>query len=82
MLAAVRSVRPLAREVVVAVPVAAESTYDELLHEVDQLVCARIATPFRSVGAFYRNFEQTTEEEVCTLLSQARNGQRRWPAAS
>jgi putative phosphoribosyl transferase len=82
MLAAVRSVRPLAREVVVAVPVAAESTYDELLHEVDQLVCARIATPFHSVGAFYRDFEQTTEEEVCMLLSQARNGQRRWPAAS
>jgi putative phosphoribosyl transferase len=82
MLAAVRSVRPLAREVVVAVPVAAESTYHELLDEVDQLVCARIATPFHSVGGFYRNFEQTTEEEVCTLLSQARNGQRRWPAAS
>jgi putative phosphoribosyl transferase len=82
MLAAARSVRPLAREVMVAVPVAAESTYQELLNEVDQVVCARIATPFHSVGAFYRNFEQTTEEEVCMLLSQARNGHERWPAAS
>ena len=82
MLAAVRSVRPRAREVLVAVPVAAESTYHELQNEVDQMVCARIATPFHSVGAFYRNFEQTTEEEVCTLLSQARNGQQQWPAAS
>ncbi len=82
MLAAVRSVRPWAREVVVAVPVAAESTYNELLGEVDQMVCARIATSFHSVGSFYRNFEQTTEEEVCALLSQARNGQQRWPAAS
>ncbi len=75
MLAAVRSVRPRAREVIVAVPVAAESTYNELHGEVDEMVCAHIATSFHSVGSFYRNFEQTTEEEVCTLLSQARNGQ-------
>jgi predicted phosphoribosyltransferase len=82
MLAAVRSVRPWAREVMVAVPVAAESTYNELLVEVDQMVCPRIATPFHSVGSFYRNFEQTTEEEVGALLSQARDGQQQWPAAS
>jgi putative phosphoribosyl transferase len=82
MLAAVRSVRPRAREVIVAVPVAAKSTYNELRGEVDELVCPHVATSFHSVGSFYRNFEQTTEEEVCTLLSQARNGQQRWPAAS
>jgi putative phosphoribosyl transferase len=82
MLAAVRSVRPRAREVMVAVPVAAESTYNELHGEVDEIVCSRIATPFYSVGSFYKNFEQTTEEEVCTLLSQARDGQQRWAAAS
>src|ERR1700691_1705965 len=82
MLAAVRSVRPRAREVIVSVPVAAESTYNELHGEVDEIVCSRIATPFYSVGSFYKNFEQTTEEEVCTLLSQARDGQQRWPAAS
>jgi predicted phosphoribosyltransferase len=81
MLAGVRSVRPRAREVLVAVPVAAESTCDELSHEVDEIICARIQTPFYSVGSFYRNFEQTTDEEVCTLLSQARDGQPRWPAA-
>lgn len=82
MLAAVRSVRPRAREVMVAVPVAAESTYNELQGEVDEVVCPCLATSFHSVGSFYRNFEQTTEEEVCALLSQARDGQRRWPAAS
>jgi putative phosphoribosyl transferase len=82
MLAAVRSVRSRAREVMVAVPVAAEGTYHEFLGEVDELVCARIATPFHSVGSFYQNFEQTTEEEVRTLLSQARGGPQRWPAAS
>ena len=31
-----------------------------------------IATSFHSVGRYPRNFEQTTEEEVCTLLSQGR----------
>jgi putative phosphoribosyl transferase len=82
MLAAVRSVRPRAREVMVAVPVAAEGTYNELRGEVDEIVCARIAAAFHSVGSFYQNFEQTTDEEVCTLLSQAKDGQQRWPAAS
>jgi putative phosphoribosyl transferase len=82
MLAAVRSVRPRAREVIVAVPVAAESTYNELHGEVDEMVCPHIVTAFHSVGSFYRNFEQTTEEEVCTLLSQARNCDQQWPAAS
>jgi putative phosphoribosyl transferase len=82
MLAAVRSVRPRAREVMVAVPVAAESTYNELHGEVDEMVCSHKATVFYSVGSFYKNFEQTTEEEVCALLSQARDGQQRWPAAS
>ncbi len=81
MLAAVRSVRPRAREVVVAVPVAAESTCEEVRSEVDQIICARMQTVFYSVGSVYRNFEQTTDEEVCTLLSQARNGRERWPAA-
>ena len=81
MLAAVRSVRPRAREVLVAVPVASESTCKEFRGEVDHMICARIRTPFYSVGSFYRNFEQTSDEEVCTLLSQARDGRQRWPAA-
>jgi putative phosphoribosyl transferase len=71
MLAAVRAMRPRAREVMVAVPVAAQSTCNELQHEVDHLVCARVPWPFYSVGSFYRNFEQTTDAEVCSLLSKA-----------
>ena len=71
MLAAVRAVRPRAREVMVAVPVAAQSTCNDLRHEVDHVLCARAAWPFYSVGSFYRNFEQTTDAEVCSLLSNA-----------
>ena len=75
MLAAVRTMRPRAREVMVAVPVAAQSTCNDLRHEVDHFVCARVPWPFYSVGSFYRNFEQTTDEEVCSLLSKE-SGQR------
>jgi putative phosphoribosyl transferase len=71
MLAAVRAVRPRAREVMVAVPVAAQSTCNDLRDEVDHVICARAPWPFYSVGSFYRNFEQTTDAEVCFLLSKA-----------
>ena len=71
MLAAVRAMRPRAREVMVAVPVAAQSTCNDFRHEVDHLICARVPWPFYSVGSFYRNFEQTTDAEVCSLLSKA-----------
>jgi putative phosphoribosyl transferase len=71
MLAAVRAVRPRAREVMVAVPVAAHSTCNDFRLEVDHVICAKVPWPFYSVGSFYRNFEQTTDAEVCSLLSKA-----------
>ena len=73
MLAAVRAVRPRAREVMVAVPVAAQSACNDFRHEVDHVICARMPWPFYSVGSFYRNFEQTPDAEVCSLLSKARD---------
>jgi predicted phosphoribosyltransferase len=75
MLAAARALRPRARQVVVAVPVAAESTCHRFRSEVDQIVCATIPPRFFAVGEFYRDFAQTTDEEVRSLLSQARNWQ-------
>jgi putative phosphoribosyl transferase len=71
MLAAVRAVRPYASQVMVAVPVAAQSTCNDFRHQVDHVICARIPWPYYSVGSFYRNFEQTTDAEVCSLLSKA-----------
>jgi predicted phosphoribosyltransferase len=71
MLAAVRAVRSHACKVMVAVPVAAQSTCNDLRHQVDHVICTRIPWPFYSVGSFYRNFEQTTDAEVCSLLSKA-----------
>jgi putative phosphoribosyl transferase len=75
MLAAVRALRPRARQMIVAVPVAAENTRNDLRIEVDQIVCAATPHPFVAVGTFYRDFTQTTDEEVRSLLLQARNRQ-------
>jgi predicted phosphoribosyltransferase len=74
MKAAVRAVRPLARRILVAVPVAAFSTCEELRQEVDRMVCIECPESFHAVGEFYRNFEQISDEEVRSLLAQAREG--------
>jgi putative phosphoribosyl transferase len=73
MLAAARALRPRAKRVIVAVPVAAESACDELRPEVDQIICATTPQPLFAVGQFYRNFEQTTDEEVRTILAHVRS---------
>ena len=72
MLAAARALRRNARKVIVAIPVAARGTCEKLRKEVDEVICACLPWQFNSVGSFYQNFEQTTDEEVRTLLSQAR----------
>ena len=81
MLAAVRALRPRAREVVAAVPVAAEAACRALSHEVDQMIC--IATPrnFMAVGMFYENFNAATDDEVRELLAEARRRMNRDQAA-
>ena len=70
MRAAVAALRQLApARVVVAVPVAARSTCDELRGEVDDVVCLATPEPFMAVGRFYDDFSQTTDEEVRELLA-------------
>ena len=73
MLAAVRALRPMARRVIVAVPVAAESTCNDLRAEVDQIICAATSHSFVAVGEFYQDFRQTTDEEVRSLLLEAKS---------
>jgi putative phosphoribosyl transferase len=72
MLAAVRALRPHARQIIVAVPVAAESTCEEVGREVDHIICVTKPETFFAVGNFYRNFGQVTDEEVRSFLLQAR----------
>lgn len=67
--AAVRQMQPA--RVVVAVPVAAASTRDEIGAEVDEIVCATPPEPFLAVGRWYEDFSQTTDDEVRDLLERA-----------
>jgi putative phosphoribosyl transferase len=55
-------------KLIVAVPVGAADSCDALDSEVDELVCLHRPTPFYSVGMYFRDFEQTTDDEVVTLL--------------
>jgi predicted phosphoribosyltransferase len=67
--AAVRSVKALgAREVILAVPVAAADTAADICQEVDELICLSTPSYFGAVGQFYKNFPQTTDEEVSDIL--------------
>jgi len=65
---AVRKLQPA--RIVVAAPVAASSACADLEPEVDE-ICARTPEPFRSVGSWYVEFSQTTDEEVRDLLARA-----------
>jgi putative phosphoribosyl transferase len=62
------------RRLVVAVPVAARETCEDFRAEVDEVVCAETPEPFSSVGFWYEDFSQTSDEEVRSLLEQARQG--------
>src|SRR5260370_1702777 len=67
--AALRKLQPA--RIVVAVPVAAPSACSDLAPEVDEIVCARTPEAFRSVGSWYLDFSQTTDEEVRDLMARA-----------
>ena len=71
MKAAVRALRPVADRLIVAIPVAAAFTCAELRTEVDDLVCLHHPGHFFAIGQFYRQFDQTTDDEVRTLLAEA-----------
>lgn len=59
--------------IVVAVPVAAKQTCEELRAVADEVVCAVTPDPFYAVGLWYEDFAQTTDEEVRELLALAEN---------
>ncbi len=64
---AVRSQHP--KHLAVAVPVAPRETAAQVAAQVDTLVCAATPEPFTSVGAFYADFAQVSDEEVRKMLA-------------
>jgi putative phosphoribosyl transferase len=67
--AAIRVQRP--EHLAVAVPVAPAETCASLRNEVDAVICAVSPQPFFSVGSWYEDFSQTSDEEVRQLLQRA-----------
>ena len=66
----VRRARP--RRIVLAVPVAPADTIAALRDAVDAVVCLEAPRDFGAVGQFYRDFRETTDDEVIALLAQSR----------
>jgi predicted phosphoribosyltransferase len=72
MRAAVQALRELGpRRIVVAVPVGAAETCEELTRFADEVVCAAAPEPFQAVGLWYGDFAQTEDDEVRALLADA-----------
>lgn len=61
-----------AERVILAAPVGAPDTARSLSQLADQVICLETPDGFYSVGAWYENFEQTSDEEVVRLLSESR----------
>jgi predicted phosphoribosyltransferase len=66
--AALRAQR--AARIVVAVPVGARETCQQLAEEADEVVCARTPASFHAVGQWYDDFTQTTDDEIRALLKE------------
>ncbi len=60
-----------AAKIVVAVPVASRATCDQLRSEGNEVVCATMPEPFFAVGQWYKDFSQTSDEEVRDLLERS-----------
>jgi len=65
--AAVRQQGPA--KIIVAIPVGAPSTCQDLKKGADEVICLRTPGAFIGVGQYYADFAQTTDEEVRELLA-------------
>jgi len=58
------------KEIVVAVPVAPISACESLRAIVDKIICLNTPEPLNSIGIWYVDFSQTSDQEVRHLLAQ------------
>ncbi|WP_332674648.1 phosphoribosyltransferase [Aromatoleum sp.] len=62
---------------VVAVPVGAPDSCRRIEDDADEVVCLARPDPFQAVGLWYRDFPQTSDDEVRDLLDKAESFGRR-----
>ena len=69
MLAAIHEIRNRGpQKVVVAVPVAAAETADNLRPQVDDLIVLYVPEWLGAISAFYQRFNQVSDDEVVALM--------------
>ncbi|HEX6237825.1 MAG TPA: phosphoribosyltransferase [Acidimicrobiales bacterium] len=60
-----------AAQVILAVPVAPAGWAEAAHPEADEVVCVETPQWFSAIGQFYRDFSQTSDEEVVSLIARA-----------
>ena len=66
---ALRNYKPAS--IIIAVPVAARETCEEISKSVDNIVCPLKPIHFHAVGLWYENFPQIADSEVIALLEKS-----------
>ncbi|MEA3400757.1 MAG: phosphoribosyltransferase family protein [Armatimonadota bacterium] len=58
------------QRLIAAAPVGAQDTVHEIAEDADEVVCLRAPTFFGAVGAFYRRFDQVSDQQVVEVLRE------------
>lgn len=59
-----------AKKIILAVPLAPQDAISQLEKIVDEVICLIIPDEFYAVGLHYKSFEQTTDEEVFSIVRE------------
>ena len=60
------------KKIIVAIPVAAQDSFEKVKAAANEVVCLQIPVFFAAVGCFYQNFMQLEDEEVKYYLKEAK----------
>lgn len=63
--------RQMPRQLVVVTPVAPPDVCELIRARVQEVVCLKTPDPLGSIGRWYEDFSQTSDQEVCHLLAEA-----------
>lgn len=78
MKAAVKSIRSQnSKKIVLAIPVAPNNFLKTIASEVDEIICLEMPESFIAVGQAYKNFTQTSDDEVMRLMRESEENFRR-----
>lgn len=66
-IAVVRDFGP--REIIIAIPIIAQDSLEEIKSKADKVIYLETPEMFFSVGQFYENFEQISDEQVVSILN-------------